>query len=148
MSCRFGWGSFAAIRHVFGGSTFRQLERFYRHYRVGPTPQAVRNSPLPPPRAPSCRRRPPSPRAAPPRVSLLVGLHVLNGKFILQAGDSERGYPATVGKFCRSPASHAVRSMIHSDSQSTPSAHPLRCKNLRLRGRLRLYSVSYYALGT
>ena len=81
-----------------------------RHGPFAPS-QAVRNSPLPPPRAPSCRRRPPSPRAAPPRVSLLVGSHALTGKFTLQADDSERGYPATVGKFSRSHASHAVRSM-------------------------------------
>ena len=38
---RFVWGIFVAIRHVFGGSTFRQLDRFYRHYRVGPTLPAL-----------------------------------------------------------------------------------------------------------
>ena len=107
------------VRCAFRSSRFSVARATSRHAHcvISPSFRSVRASTgrqqltAASPRAPSCRRRPPSPRAAPPRVSLLVGLHVLSGKFIVQAGDSERGYPATVGKFSRSPASHAVRSM-------------------------------------
>ena len=59
-----------------------------------------------------------------------MGLHALSGKFTVQAIDSERGYPATVGKFCRSPASHAVRSMISIHRFIlTASRHPLNPHN-------------------
>ena len=98
---------------------------------VGPfaPPQAASNSPLPPPRAPSCRRRPPSPGAAPPRVSLLddYGRYIV--KFNTQSGDSERGYPdgeATVGKFSPSPTSHSSQSLMigsHNISWLTPTAN-------------------------
>ena len=68
-----------------------------------------RNSPLPPPRAPPCRRRPPSPRTAAVRVSLLRDYTYLNVKLTTETGDSERGYlarEATVGKFSPPPTSH------------------------------------------
>ena len=121
-------GERAALRRAWRGVGRGARGRGGAGRRVGRGGGAVWGGvPLPPPRAPSCRRRPPSPRAAAVRVSLLRDYTYLNVKLSTETGDSERGYPdreATVGKFSPSPTSHASQSLIigsHNISWPTPT---------------------------